>query len=632
MDPKFPSPREPPVQHRTVLTTSSKETQPMTTTAVPARLFDAAKLARRLDKATLETVPLEELELAPNPRKRINPDGIDFLAELMMRNGQATPAPAWRDPKTGKVILYAGQRRFLAAKRSHELADSDGLENLSPVNGLRCILFAGQRPPSKQEIARLQAMENQGREDLSLADLQDQFEDCWRERAGLTESDRISAVCQDMGIAPKLAHNLRRQITLPDDVRRRVAARRTSGEQISVGLANELAAMNEVAPQLTSAVAARVTSTELHDAAIKDLGAFVHKTAMEDETVYTLRLGEGSLLDATVELAKARTHMPPDRMDEVARLLGCDRDKVASELDALASRVKTRSLLIAVDEHLRDRVTNGRYGFRYDRGEKFAQSVWLTDPVFLIDLVREAAGSDDEQAANDQQERYFGAAKINDEDAKKAAEEDEERRKADRERVRQAFDRNLGLGENINATLLDPSHDQLDAVRRLVCHLLASQYPEVIAYGAGWTNPHRQQPVGETGRHEPRSVPAIVEAELAAALEHRDPLAGITQLLSTFGAAFMLDIDGVPRTKPLGVERMSRKLRDALPSGENPLRSAVWELMRPMLSPRMAQQLHDEFVIDSTDDNSTVDLAAYRADTDLADLDLGEDDTLAQAA
>jgi hypothetical protein len=46
-------------------------------------------------------------------------------------------------------------------------------------------------------------------------------------------------------------------------------------------------------------------------------------------------------------------------------------------------------------------------------------------------------------------------------------------------------------------------------------------YGELIAYGAGWTDPERQRPVGDTGRHEPRHADAIVDAEL----EDPDPLA-----------------------------------------------------------------------------------------------------------
>ena len=157
-----------------------------------------------------------------------------------------------------------------------------------------------------------------------------------------------------------------------------------------------------------------------------------------------------------------------------------------------------------------------------------------------------------------------------------------------------------------------------------MCHLIAHHYREVIAYGAGWTDPDRQQPVGDTGRHEPRQIDAIVDAELQRALDDPDPLRGIAQLLTRWGAAFLLDPDGVTRTKALGSERMARKLRDALPGGEHPLRAAAWELMRPMLSPRLAALHRDAFITDSATE-TTVDLAAHRSESSLDEFDLDHD-------
>jgi hypothetical protein len=61
----------------------------------------------------------------------------------------------------------------------------------------------------------------------------------------------------------------------------------------------------------------------------------------------------------------------------------------------------------------------------------------------------------------------------------------------------------------------------------IVCHLLVRHYRELIAYGAGWTDPERQQPVGNTGRHEPRQLDAIVDAELDRALADPDPLRAV---------------------------------------------------------------------------------------------------------
>ena len=90
----------------------------------------------------------------------------------------------------------------------------------------------------------------------------------------------------------------------------------------------------------------------------------------------------------------------------------------------------------------------------------------------------------------------------------------------------------------------------------------------------------------------------------------------------------MLDPDGVTRTKMLGSERMSRKLHEALPGGEEPLRAALWTFLRPMLSPRLAELHRDAFVVDRPEP-STVDLAAHRGDSSLDELDLDLDEDTA---
>ena len=69
---------------------------------------------------------------------------------------------------------------------------------------------------------------------------------------------------------------------------------------------------------------------------------------------------------------------------------------------------------------------------------------------------------------------------------------------------------------------------------------------------------------------------------------------------------------------------MARKLRDALPGGEGALRAAVWEFMRPMLSPALAALNRDAFVIDQSVE-TTVDLDGHRAASDLDELALDDE-------
>ena len=589
-------------------------------------LFDVTTVAAKEPEGIIERVPLDRLELAPNARRVISSEGIARLAAMLMRTGQLVPCIGRRpDPAATRTVIYDGQRRLLAAQASEHLAGTAGPEQLAPVRSLMVLLL--DHEPSDDEIRRIQAQANRS-EELALTDQQQQFRDCWQARAGLPDEDRIAAVCADLGINARRAHNLLRQLTLPEPIRSRVAER-PGGEQLSVTMANKLADMHEIAPELTLAVAERITTADLHEKALRDLGAFVHRTVVENEHTYAIRVDDGALLDAADQIEQARAHLAPKSHEQAARVLGCTLAELEGELDALTARARSKALKIRVDGALRDRARTGRYAYVHERGRDFAAGIWVIDPVFMLDVVREHLEHADDHSAR--HETYFSGARLDDDELRAAAEQDRERRAEQRTRHADAFTANLGLGHDIRAGLIDPSDAQLHALKAIVCHLIARHYREVIAYGAGWTDPDRQQPVGDTGRHEPRQIDAIVDAELQRALDDPDPLRGIAQLVTRWGAAFLLDPDGVTRTKTLGSERMARKLRDALPGGENPLRAAVWGLMRPMLSPRLATLHRDAFMTDSTTE-TTVDLAAHRSESRLDELDLDLDDHDTEAA
>jgi hypothetical protein len=588
-------------------------------------LFDVTDVAGERAGGALERVALGHIELAPNKRRDMSTESIHTLAAMLARTGQLVPCIGYRPrPDEPRIVLCAGQRRLLAARASHELAGTPDFDGLAPVTSLIVLLL--DHEPSEDEIRRIQAQEN-AREPLSLRDQHEQFRDCWQARAGLPDADRMAVVCADLGISPGKGHSLRRQLALPDAIRERIAER-PAGDELSVRMAHRLADMHDVAPELSQAVAARVTTSELHDQALRDLGGFVHRTVVEDERVYAVRIDDGVLLDATEQLEHARRHLGPERHAEAAAALGCVTDKLDSELDALAARARTGALKLRVDATLRDRAANGRYGWVFERGQDFAAGIWVIDPVFMIDAVRQQLA--DASAETAREETYFGGAHLDDDELRDAAEEDRRRRAAERARHAEATASNLSLGHDIRAALADPSVDQLSALREIVCRLLCEHHPELIAYGAGWTDAERQQPVGDTGRREPRHVDAIVAVELRRALDDPDPLHGIAQLVARWGAAFLLDPDGVTRTKALGSERMARKLRDALPGGEQPLRAALWASMRPILSPRLVELNKDAFVFDAGIESS-VDLKAHRADSELDELDLGDDEHAAAA-
>lgn len=585
-----------------------------------APLFDVTRLADAGVDAALKRFALDQIELAPNARKHLTGD-LDGLAVSLCLSGQLVPLigyqPERPEDSRPHAVIYDGQRRYLAARRSHELVGTAGNEHLRPVESLIVLLLGHE--PSAEDIRKLQSIVNNAREALTLADQQAQFACCWEARAGFGDDERLAAVCADLGINAKKAHNLRRQLTLPAEIRERVAER-PAGSQLSVTLANKLADMNEIAPALTTAVAQQVTSSELHEQASRNIGAFVHKSIVES-AAYAVRIDDGTLLDAHAELKRARPQLTEQSLKQAATVLHCDPANVHKELDKLEVRAKSAALKAQITPEIRQRAANGRYAYVHDPGRDFAASVWVVDPVFIIDLVHEHA-KDADQAAPARTESYFAAAKLVDDELHQAAEDERKRVAAERARQRDAEHSNLGLGQDIAAGLIDLTRSQRDALRAIVCHTLAAEYREVLAYGAGWSDRERQQPVGDTGRYEPRHIDAIVQAELQRSLDDTDPLRGIAQLVTRIGAAFMLNEDGITRTKALGRERIGRKLSDALPGGASPRRTAWWELMRPLLSPALAQLNRDAFVIDETE--STVDLEKHRGDSRLDELDLGE--------
>ncbi len=60
-------------------------------TTSPPALFDVTSVASNSPAGTLVRVPLDELELAPNARREIDPDGIERLARMLATTGQLVP-------------------------------------------------------------------------------------------------------------------------------------------------------------------------------------------------------------------------------------------------------------------------------------------------------------------------------------------------------------------------------------------------------------------------------------------------------------------------------------------------------------------------------------------------------------
>ena len=93
----------------------------------------------------------------------------------------------------------------------------------------------------------------------------------------------------------------------------------------------------------------------------------------------------------------------------------------------------------------------------------------------------------------------------------------------------------------------------------------------------------------------------------------------------------MLDPDGVTRTKALGTERMARKLRDALPGGDERAARRRLGVHAPdaLARARRAATATRSSIDESAE--TTVDLDGHRAASDLDELDL-DDEPDAEAA
>src|SRR4051794_26681810 len=395
-------------------------TDPLPALAPAPALFDVTAVTATGLDGTLARVPLGELELAENPRKTISADGIERLGGMLMRLGQLAPCLGWRPAPERPVRVYDGQRRLLAAKASEALAGGPGLEGLAPVRSLVVLLL--DHEPGREEILRIQAQANRS-EELALVDQQAQFGDCWQARAGLREDDRIAAVCADLGISPKKAHNLRRQLTLPEPIRARVAER-PAGNQLSVTLANRLADMHEIAPALTKAVAKRITSAELHDGALRDLGAFVHRTLVEDEHAYAVRIDDGALLDAVEQIARARAQVTAADRRQLAAMLDCPTDKLDRELDALAARARTTACKLRGDGALRERARRGRYASVHARAASSAAGTGITARVFA----QTRGGLEPGEATAAREKSYSAGARLDDAELRAAGEQDRAQR------------------------------------------------------------------------------------------------------------------------------------------------------------------------------------------------------------
>ena len=219
---------------------------------------------------------------------------------------------------------------------------------------------------------------------------------------------------------------------------------------------------------------------------------------------------------------------------------------------------------------MRDRARAGRFAFVHDRGVDFAAGVWVVDPAFILDLTVDALNHDEDDTGPAREEAFFAGAGLTDDELQHAADDDRARKQQAKLRHAEATRRNLGLGHDISAGLIEPTPGQLQASRRSS----ATCSPSTTATSSPTAPAGRTRSAGARVDPPPRTPPpdTILDAELEDAFEDPEPLRGIASSSPAGPPPSSSTPTASPRPKALGSGRMSRKL--ATPSPRRTARCA----------------------------------------------------------
>ena len=394
-----------------------------------------------------------------------------------------------------------------------------------------------------------------------MRDRQEQFIDCWLDHDRTrTKTTRIAAVCEELGYSATLARNLRRQMTLPEDLRVRVADRPTGPSSRS--------RWPTCSPTCTrsprSSPSGRRADHQHRPPSRRRWRASASsctRTVVEDEELYAVRIDEGAAVLDAHERDRTRPGAPHRRWTRSAAPRTRRREPTSSTRSWRASptRRAPAGAKIDVDRVLRERADAGRYAWVYPPRRRLRRRGMGHRPRVPARRDRTSAMKDTKRPpARTRRCSAPRASATRTSAPPRSGLPPSAPRRANA--VADGQNSNLGLGHDIARKRSTP-RQQLDALRRVVAHLFCEHFTSIIAYGAGWSDRARQQPVGDSERFEPRSANAIIEAELERALQEPDPLRGILQIVSRFAAAFVLDRNGVTATTSLGSTRSHRGSR-----------------------------------------------------------------------
>ena len=365
----------------------------MPTTPYPAlapapALFDVTTLTDTGIDGTLARRPLEQLELAENPRKTISADGIERLAAMLdAPRPTRRPASAGAQRPTSPSALYDGQRRLLAAQASQRLAGTRRLRG--PRAGAQPDRAAARpraRPrgdpahPSPGQPQRgTRARRPAGPVRRLLAGPRRPA----RSRPDRRRLRRPRHLAQEGAQPPPPAHAPR-----SDPRPRRRAPRRRP----AVGHARQ-------PPRRHARDRARAHRGG-RDAHHQHRAARRRAARPRRLRAPHARRGRARLRRAHRRRRAARRRRadrarprPADRRptgDSSPRILDCPPDK----LDARARRARRPrphdgAASCASTARCASAPRTGRYAYVHERGPDFAAGIWVIDPVFMLDAIRE---------------------------------------------------------------------------------------------------------------------------------------------------------------------------------------------------------------------------------------------------
>jgi len=233
------------------------------------------------------------------------------------------------------------------------------------------------------------------------------------------------------------------------------------------------------------------------------------------------------MLDSAEQI-EARPRPPEQRgpARKIAAILGWRARAARRRAHTLAARAQSRALKLHITGDVPRPRPHGRYAFVHERGRDFCRRDLVVDPVFMLDSSRALGEGRRHRRAED---AYFAGRPHDDDELRDAAAEDEQRR-AQVGPARRGDPQQPRLGHDIRAGLLStPPTPSSARSTQIVCRLLVRHYAKLIAYLRGWTDPERQQPVGDTAATN-RATPTQSPTRSSAGPRRPRPAPSIAQL------------------------------------------------------------------------------------------------------